>query len=172
LNPYLEDAEKVPCIEHTYIDINRLNRKLDQVILKFAKPDMDSLYTSTGATYFSIVDELNPNNVLPLNDKSSHRNLRQKYDKIKEITQKETTEKEIIEIMHYLKIDTNMKGIKSPIEQFRIAQSAFKNPVQDNNPISASLIPMRESIKCTIDYLLKHRPLYLYKKRKKHISIT
>ena len=43
------------------------------------------------------------------------------------------------------------------MELFITAHETFAKPVLNSNPISTSLLPMRESIRLTIDFLLKHR---------------
>src|SRR5262245_40247088 len=60
--------------------------------------------------------------------------------------------------MELLGLDTSPEGIKSPLELFQTAHEAFSKPVANSNPIITSLIPMRESVRLTIDYLLKRRP--------------
>lgn len=49
-------------------------------------------------------------------------------------------------------------GDKSPLEHFEIAHEGFQNPIIENNPVSTSLIPMRECINSIIASLLKMRP--------------
>lgn len=49
-------------------------------------------------------------------------------------------------------------GKKSALEQFHLAHQSFSSPVTRTNPISTSLIPLRECIQSVIDGLLRMRP--------------
>jgi len=65
-------------------------------------------------------------------------------------------------------------GEKSPLEQFEIAHDAFGNPVTVNNPVSTSLIPLRECIQSIVDSLMSMRPIREetgHNQRKKILSI-
>jgi hypothetical protein len=49
-------------------------------------------------------------------------------------------------------------GEKSPLEQFEIADTSFQNPVTEGNPVSTSLLPMRECIDTVVASLMRMRP--------------
>ena len=88
-------------------------------------------------------------------------------------TTRSSREEEVIALMKSLGLDSAQKGKKSPLEQFQTAHESFSKPVIESNPIITSLIPMRESIRLTIDYLLRRRPKQEITKREwdKIISI-
>lgn len=49
-------------------------------------------------------------------------------------------------------------GEKSPLEQFEIAHTSFLNPVTEDNPVSTSLLPLRECIDTVVASLIRMRP--------------
>lgn len=63
------------------------------------------------------------------------------------------------ELIKDLGLDIARKGKKSPLHLFQTAHGAFEKPVIKGNPISTSLIPMRECMRLVIDELLKRRPV-------------
>ncbi len=65
-------------------------------------------------------------------------------------------------------------GEKSPLEQLRIAHEAFSKPLTVSDPVSTSLIPLRECIHSVLDGLASKKPdqeIYRRNQRKKVISI-
>lgn len=70
---------------------------------------------------------------------------------------------ETIELLRKWGLDTkiireNLPDIQSPLELFVTAHQAYSAPVNNNNPISTSLIPIRTSIEQTITRLKNLRP--------------
>jgi hypothetical protein len=65
---------------------------------------------------------------------------------------------DVLSIIAYLQLDATPRGKKRPSEQITIAFNAFEQPVTDTNPVSTSLLPMRESIETIISELLRRRP--------------
>jgi len=70
---------------------------------------------------------------------------------------------ETIELLRKWGLDTkiireNLPDIESPLELFVTAHQAYSAPVNNNNPISTSLIPIRTSIEQTITRLKNLRP--------------
>ena len=63
------------------------------------------------------------------------------------------------ELLKEFALDSAPKGRKSPLDLFQTAHAAFEKPVIKKDPISTSLIPMRECIRLVIDELLKRRPI-------------
>lgn len=47
---------------------------------------------------------------------------------------------------------------KSPLELILTAHNAFQTPVNEGDPVSTSLIPLRESLNASIEHLMRHRP--------------
>jgi len=67
-------------------------------------------------------------------------------------------QQEVAKLMQSLGLDKPQPREKSPLEQFTTAHEAFVKPATNSNPINTSLVPMRESIRSTIVFLIKHRP--------------
>jgi len=66
---------------------------------------------------------------------------------------------DVIELFKEFGFDVpQVPGDKSPQEQFTIAHESFQNPITVGNPVSTSLLPMRESIDTIIASLLRMRP--------------
>lgn len=64
---------------------------------------------------------------------------------------------EAITLLKHWSFDKAVPGKKSPFELFLTAFSAFEQPVVETNPVSTSLIPMRECIRSIIDELLRRK---------------
>jgi len=76
-----------------------------------------------------------------------------------EVTSRPEKKLEVIHLLREFRLDVPSAGTKSPLEHFLIAHQAYEFPVSKNNPISTSLIPMREAIKASLDELLRLRPV-------------
>jgi len=55
-------------------------------------------------------------------------------------------------------LDRSQVDKKSALELFHLAHEAFETPVTDNDPVSTSLIPLRECLNTVIESLLRLRP--------------
>ena len=66
---------------------------------------------------------------------------------------------EVISLMQSFGLDKGVQGKISPLELFLTAHQAFERPVSDTDPVSTSLIPMRESISSIVAELLRRRPI-------------
>jgi len=141
-------------IDSVIKDWKLLNNQADITIQEFGKIDFKSFNTSSGVASISVSGYFDPKFILPINEASIHPLIIEKYNKIEEIISKNSKETEVISLLKEFELDQAAKGRKSALEQFQIAQEAFKKPI---NPASTSLIPMRESIRTTIDFLLKRR---------------
>jgi len=75
-----------------------------------------------------------------------------------EVTGRLADKHEVARIMTNLGLDKPVPGKKSPLELFITAHDAFEDPVCDSNPISTSLIPIREAAQLSVQELLHRRP--------------
>lgn len=76
-----------------------------------------------------------------------------------EFAKRPSLKSEVAELLREYGFDKpQFPGEKSPLEQFEIAHKAFDGPITATNPISTSLIPIRECIKSVIDGLVSMRP--------------
>jgi len=76
-----------------------------------------------------------------------------------EVTSRPEKKLEVIHLMKEFHLDIPPAGSKSPLELFQTAHQAFESPVSKSNPISTSLVPMREAIEASLDELLRLRPI-------------
>jgi len=136
-----------------------LNNEIVKILVQSNNINFYPVYSTSGTASISFMDSLNPTFVLPLNDPSKHEVIISKYHEVENITQRDVNEKDIINLLIEFGFDKSLKERKSALEHFKIAISAFKKPISDDNPVSTSLIPMRECIKTIIDGLLKCRPV-------------
>ena len=65
---------------------------------------------------------------------------------------------EVLALLKSLGFDKPWAGQKSPLELCEIAYQAYERPVSDSDPVSTSLIPMRECISAVVAELLRRRP--------------
>jgi hypothetical protein len=89
-----------------------------------------------------------------------------------EVHSTEKLKKEAIELLTKWGFDKGYPGEESPIKLCQIAFAAYGHPVNDADPVSSSLVPMRQCIIFLIDDLLKARPKHEnYDKKEKIIAI-
>ena len=155
---YIDIVENIPPIDSVVADFRLLNQQFGRILAQADQIDFNLVNSTYGTASISVIDSLHPNYVLPLNNPAQHEVIVSKYNEIEKVTQKNATEAEVIELLKEFGFDKSVISRKSALEQFNIALSAFKKPVTDDNPISTSLIPMRECIRTMIDSLLKCRP--------------
>jgi len=75
-----------------------------------------------------------------------------------EVTSRPEKKLEVIRLMKAFRLDIPPAGSKSPLDLFQTAHQAFEAPVSKSNPVSTSLIPMREAVEASLDELLRLRP--------------
>ena len=61
-------------------------------------------------------------------------------------------------LMQKYGLDVPAPGEKSPVELIRVGVASFEGPITDDNPVSTSLIPIRDAINLSIEKLLRQRP--------------
>lgn len=82
----------------------------------------------------------------------------QAVDEINQISKRIADKKQVASIMREFNLDKPFPGEKSPLELFLTAHNAFEIPVNNDDPVGTSLIPIRESINSLISHLLRERP--------------
>lgn len=156
---YIDTLENFPSIDSVITDFKLLNNEIGKILVQANNINFYPVYSTSGTASISIIDSLSPTFVLPLNDPSKHEVIISKYKDVENVTKRNVNEKDIMNLLIEFGFDKSLKGRKSALEHFKIALYAFKNPISDDNPVSTSLIPMRECIKTIIDILLKCRPV-------------
>jgi hypothetical protein len=128
---------------------NFLSQNSERLISPLISGSATATYNSTSLTlssdiYFDVPDDDKPV-------------LSAAILNLSNIVSRSSHEDEVINLMKSLGLDTSREGKKSPLELFKTAHESFSKPVNDSNPISTSLLPMRESINLSVDYLIKRR---------------
>lgn len=93
-------------------------------------------------------------------------------DNWREVHSNEKLKLEANELLTKWGFDKSYSGEESPIKLCQIAFAAYEHPVIDADPVSSSLVPMRQCIIFVIDALLDTRPKHEnYDKTEKIIAI-
>ena len=75
------------------------------------------------------------------------------------VVSRNEVKEEVISLMQSFGFDKGIPGKMNAMELFLIAHQAFERPVSETDPVSTSLIPMRESISSIVAELLRRRPV-------------
>ena len=119
--------------------------------------NMTPVYNSTSASTVSIVvRSFSPEDVQFNNDNdylycNIYRDLEQIPDLIED-------KQKAVKLMKEFGFDQSYTGMKSAIDHFQTAHDAYEGPVNKNNPVNTSLIPMRSALTEITNTLLKKRP--------------
>jgi hypothetical protein len=128
------------------------------VLQQTSEIDVPSLNTTTGTTASTSADSFSYDNLYSLVPRPQQPRLAKALDQFNQISYRIADAGEVSSLMKLLGLDVAPHGRKSALDQFQIAHTAFASPVTDSNPVITSLIPMRESVRATIDNLLRRRP--------------
>lgn len=125
-------------------------------VIDDASQALISLTTTSGSAAFSSTGTLKVD-ILSF-DPDERKKVQEARDNLLQVTSRFSTLDEIIELMEQFHLDLPPHGKKTPIELLQTACWAYEIPVSDTNPVSTSLIPMRECLEATISKLLQLRP--------------
>lgn len=131
----------------------RAEKGIEQVKIAFP--------TTTGTTssaVFSSTGVVNMANIISL-PKNVRPEAEDAFSRVHQVVSRNSRKEDVISLLDNFGLNQAPKGKKSPLELFTTSYQAFENPVSDANPVSSSLIPMRDSIQETIDELLRRRPI-------------
>jgi len=120
--------------------------------------DLPSFDSTGGTVAYTISAAFNPLEVQSIVPEEDWAEARNRTSRVQEVASRMASKDGVIELMRSLGLDMAPQGRKSPLELFETANKAFENPVPGSNP-ATSLIPMRESIRASIEFLLKERPI-------------
>ena len=136
-----------------------VNKQADQALGQVKIFSSGSINSTAGTAALSTSSIFNPSVILPQVPPSERFSAEESIIKLQYVLNRAADEQEVISLMIELGLDHAPKGRKSPMSLFITAHQAFNVPVTPDNPIITSLIPIREAIEHTIEYLLKKRPL-------------
>lgn len=117
----------------------------------------EPVISSTSASTITVFSNVfNPDNVNVLADDQYVYLVA--YSKLDQLTDQLTDKEKAIRLLIEFGFDQGYSGKKSPLEHFQTAYDAFESPVNQNNPVDSSLLPMRSAIEDIIATLLRKRP--------------
>jgi len=129
----------------------------DSVLSGLQRFSIPPVTTSGSAAAFSMAEFANPNafvcNVPPGKHEAACNDAEQLGYVLDKLADKES----VLTVMKQTDLNMAATGKKSPVELFEIAWAAFEKPVTTDSPANTSLIPMRESIKESVEHLLRLR---------------
>jgi hypothetical protein len=134
------------------------NERLEKLNANFNFPDIFAVSSSANAVASTMVTFADPTQLAKLithNQEETQKaaiNLGQVIDRLAE-------KPKVLELLNEFGLSNNQKGAKSPCELFETACAAFETPLIQGNPVSTSLIPMRECMNSTLAILLRRRPM-------------
>jgi len=117
------------------------------------------VYMSSGSTAaYAMTGLANPNYIVNIVPDDKKDQARSAAEKLGHVIDQSINKDDILTLMDQFGFSNGIPGKKSPIEQFQIAWAAFEQPVRESNPVSTSLIPIRECIDDSIAVLIQRRP--------------
>jgi hypothetical protein len=134
------------------------NLELDRALSSFDYEIEPVISSASGTAAYSSTDFYNPDEVIPTLNPLNQADAYVALTNLVEVSTRIGDKDEVVRLIIVLGLNQGSPGSKSCLDQFTLAHSAFEMPVENTNPISTSLLPMRESIKLAIDYLLQRRP--------------
>lgn len=144
-------------IEYRIADWENLSRSLkiaQQGIMEIYLP---MFYSTSGTTTISSAFVYEPQIIFKSIPPTVWPAVEEALATIRRIITREADEKLLVDLMISFGLDTSESGKKSPVELILTGFQAFKAPVNENNPVSTSLIPIRTAIENTINKLLKQK---------------
>ncbi len=153
LVPYMDPAS----IEVLALQWNQVGEQAARIRFTFenVQPSTDS--ASGTATLTSVtISGIFSRDIAPY---THDPNFERSWGHFVEVTSRPEKKLEVIRLMKEFHLDISAAGRKSPLELFQTAHQAFESPVSKSNPVSTSLVPMREAIEASLDELLRLRPV-------------
>jgi hypothetical protein len=101
---------------------------------------------------------VNPNVILPYVPAEEQDHAHEAIQNFYRVASRPQLLDDVSALMAQLGFDQGPTGKKSPVELLHTAHQAYSQPVSPSNPVSTSLIPMRECIESVVNELLRRRP--------------
>lgn len=147
-----------PNSESVIRDWNLENQQADFVIGQLDRIDIAPVYSTSGTAIAGSSDAFTVEALIQYVPKNDHEFFYSAMEDFEQVTSRAADENQVVELIRSLDLNIHLAGRKSPLNLFSTAHAAYKNPVIEGNPVSTSLIPMRESVRLIIDILLRRRP--------------
>jgi hypothetical protein len=147
-----------PNYEELVSDWNIFDRQADNLLQQVEKYEIPAFYSTSGTASFSSSGLAFEPDIYAMVPQSEYKYLLHAVTDLSSVLERSSDEKVVIDYMISLGLDQAKADTESPVTLFETAHNAYTKPVSDKNPIITSIIPVRESIRLTIDSLLKRRP--------------
>jgi len=145
-------------LESIINDFEVANKSFDFALAHLSAINPVAIDSTSGTATVSVSGVFTPANILPWVPTSEQHTAEKALVRLWNVLNVAADEDDVVALMKSLGLNRAPKGQKNPLSQFVTAHQAFKTPVTPDNPISTSLLPMRESIRLTIGHILKKRP--------------
>ena len=130
----------------------------DAVLSRLDDDAILSLLGTSGSTAVYSTDLVNRSAMFSITPAQYHPLLDREITNLDNVLTASIDLDALVQLMERFGLNEAPEGRKSPVELLRTAHSAYQTPVQDGDPASTSLIPLREAIRSTIAHLLRLRP--------------
>jgi hypothetical protein len=144
-------------IEFLISDWEELDAQADQALNHLGGINFASINSIAGTAALSSGSSFDPAAFNSFTPQSKWTVAEESISNLRSVINRATDEQEVLALMKEFGLNRAPKGKKSASALFTTAHQSFKVPVSPDNPISTSLIPIRESIHICIDQLLKRR---------------
>jgi hypothetical protein len=152
--PFSNDMNWNPAINSW----QRANEQTNAILQNLDEMNVGTL-SSTGSGLSAVMTTLtDPSNLDPSLPPQFRTEVLSAQENLSKVIDDSIDQEDIITTMRQFGLDKAHPGEKSAIEQFETAWVAFEKPVAQTNPVSTSLIPMRETIESMIKELIRLRP--------------
>lgn len=138
-------------------DLEVTNRQFDHALAHLHEITPSAVGSTDGTITASVSSTFSTTVILPFLPPSDRVSGITALAKLDAVLNRAADEQEVMSLMRSFGLNRAPKGKKSPLSLFTTAYRAFKTPITEDNPASTSLIPLRESIRLTIDHFLKRR---------------
>lgn len=139
-------------------DWQNVNTQADDLLAQTETILVPQFSSASGTAAVSSSDAANDPVLFEIVPQDQHPQLIASIRDINNVLSRSADTQEVSDMMRQLGLDKAPLSRKSALELFQTAHSAYEAPVSSGDPASTSLIPLREAIRESIEYLLKRRP--------------
>ena len=145
-------------VEYMISDWSASKQALDDALRKIDSIQISTVNSTTGTTAYTSSDSYQATYIAGVLPQEESVIIIQKIDRLNSVVNRATSVDEVSKLLTTFGFDASSGGKKSALDLFLTAHHAFEAPVKSNNPVSTSLIPMREAINIVIASLLRRCP--------------
>jgi len=145
-------------IEYMISDWSASKQTLDDALIKIDTIQISTVNSTTGTTAYTSSDSYQATYITSVLPQDVSTEIISKIDNLNSVVNRATNVDDVSKLLTSFGFNKSTEGKKCALDLFTTAHNAFEAPVQSDNPISTSLIPMREAINIVIATLLQRRP--------------